>query len=91
MRGHNVCFCGISFFLLLSLLAVSEIQLLQLQFGVHANTNVCIVQINKCIYKLQQLYHDPNEMSGRSYLCICPQTILLSEKENRICTLLTHR
>ena len=34
---------------------------------------------------------DPNEMSGRSYLCTCPQTILLSEKENRICTLPTHR
>ena len=34
---------------------------------------------------------DPNKMSGRSYLCTCPQIILLSEKENRICTLLTHR
>ena len=37
------------------------------------------------------LYLDPNEMSGRSYFCTCPQTILLSEKENRICTLFTHR
>ena len=24
-------------------------------------------------------------MSGRSYLCTCPQASLLSEKENRIC------
>ena len=38
-----------------------------------------------------QVYLDPNEMSGRSYFCTCPQTILLSEKENRICTLFTHR
>ena len=37
------------------------------------------------------LYLDPNEMSGRSYFCTCPQTILLSGKENRICTLFTHR
>ena len=38
-----------------------------------------------------RVYLDPNEMSGRSYLCTCPQTILFSEKENGICTLLTHR
>ena len=37
------------------------------------------------------VYLDPNEMSGRSYFCTCPQTILLSEKENRICKLFTHR
>ena len=37
------------------------------------------------------VYLDPNEMSGRSYFCTCPQTILLFEKENRICTLFTHR
>ena len=37
------------------------------------------------------IYLDPNEMSGRSYFCACPQTILLFEKENRICTLFTHR
>ena len=41
--------------------------------------------------KIHVVYLDLNEMSGRSYLCTCPQTILLSEKENRICTLLTHR
>ena len=38
-----------------------------------------------------EVYLDPNEMSGRSYLCTCPQTILLFDKENRICTLLNHR
>ena len=38
-----------------------------------------------------EVYLNPNEMSGRSYFCTCPQTILLSEKENRICTLFTHR
>ena len=38
-----------------------------------------------------QVYLDPNEMSGRSYLCTCSQTVLLAKKENRICTLLTHR
>ena len=37
------------------------------------------------------VYLDPNEMSGRSYFCTFPQTILLSEKENRVCTLFTHR
>ena len=37
------------------------------------------------------IYLDPNEMSGRSYFCTCPQTILLSEKETRICMLFTHR
>ena len=36
------------------------------------------------------VYLNPNEMSGQSYLCTCPQTILLSEKENKICTLLTY-
>ena len=36
------------------------------------------------------VYLDPNEMSGQSFLCTCPQTILLSEKENKICRLLTH-
>ena len=44
------------------------------------------------IYKLwDKVYLDSNEMSGRVYFCTCPQTILLSEKENRICTLFTHR
>ena len=40
---------------------------------------------------LTYIYLDPNEMSGQSYLCTCPQTILLSDKEDGICTLLTHR
>ena len=38
-----------------------------------------------------KVYLDPNEMSGRSYFCTCPQTILLSEKKKRISTLFTHR
>ena len=63
---------------------------------------VCFVQFCKILQlshlhdlslvrSVNLMYLDPNEMSGRSYLCTCPQTILLSEKENRISTLLTHR
>ena len=37
------------------------------------------------------VYLDPNEMSGRSYLCTVPQTFPLYKKEHRIYTLLTHR
>ena len=48
-----------------------------------------IIDVRQKSYSV--LYLDPNEMSGRSYFCTCPQTILLSEKENRICTLFTHR
>ena len=39
----------------------------------------------------KRLYLDPKELSGWSYLCTCPQTFLLYEKENSICTLLIHQ
>ena len=28
----------------------------------------------------QELYLDPNEMSGQSYFCTCPQTILFPKR-----------
>ena len=37
------------------------------------------------------IYLDPEELPGRSYLYTCPPTFLLSEKDNRIFTLPTHR
>ena len=51
------------------------------------------LQLKRTKIKVQgmRVYLDPNEMSGRGYFCTCPQTILLSEKEIRICTLFTHR
>ena len=72
--------------MLYSLLEVSEVIYTLIEVSEVIYT---LIKISEVIYTL--IYLDPNEMSGRSYLCTCPQTILLFDKGNRIRTLLTHR